>query len=79
MNMVKVRTAPLMVIGQRMEGENMKYKEFKIFGILFAITKIGIRIITKRGCYGFNIDKLGLDIHLGFTQKCFYWKAKNGG
>lgn len=53
-----------------------QYKEFKFLRILFALTRFGIRIITSNGNYGFNIDRLGFDIYLGFTQKCFYWKKK---
>jgi len=49
------------------------YKEFKVFRILFAIKKWGIKIITENGSYGFNIDRIGFDIYRGFVEKCYYF------
>ena len=49
------------------------YKEFKLFGLLFAVTKVGISIVTENGNYGFRLYTDSIGIKKGFSEKYYYW------
>lgn len=49
------------------------YKEFRLFGVLFAISGIGIHAVTSNGNFGIKFWNDSVSIKRGFNERFYYY------